>query len=420
MNIRALQQRLINGDWSFLRGSVVVSGGLMVARALGLAYGLVLAHGLKPEGYGYVQYGIALANIMAIVTIPFGQHVMAKYIATHIDNKPVVARYLNIMFIMQIALFLLTLFVSVPILSVANRLDIGYIVVFIGISAFYTYYGLARGFMSNERLVATFLGSNVIQIVVTIIVYLMIGTTSTLPALLIYGLSYFPMLIGVTLAWPLPIHFKIELPTRAEIIALLKFSAPVWIGQLFYLLFTTLDLLLLEQYASQNDVGVYSLAKQLSMIFILNSMGISTVLMPRIARSPREKQRQMVINAFTGYAGLSLAVFVPFVLLYNIAARLVGSAEYAVGPEVYAVVALGVIMQGAQSISEAILMGRGKTAESTFCRFVGVTAAVILGLVLVPSYGMVGAAVAFLAAATLAQILFMIMILRLRGQPVEA
>jgi O-antigen/teichoic acid export membrane protein len=418
--MRALQQKLSNGDWSFLRGSLVVSGGLMVARALGLAYGLVLARGLNPEGYGYIQYGITLANIMAILTIPFGQHVMAKYIASNTENKPQLAHHLNIMFVMQFALFVLTLLIGIPYLSAIGHLDIGYIVVFIGISVFYTYYGLARGFLSNERLVLTFLGSNVIQIIITVIVYLLIGTDSTLPALLIYGLSYFPMLIGVTLFWPLPIQFKIELPTRAEVIALLKFSAPIWVGQLFYLLFTSLDLLLLERFATTHEVGVYSLTKQLSMIFILNSMGTSTVLMPRIAKAPRAEQRKMVINAFTSYAGLSLVVFVPFVLLYNVAARLVGSAEYVIGAEVYAVVALGMIMQGAQSISEAILMGRGKTAESTLCRFIGVVTAVILGLMLVPAYGMIGAAVAFFVAATLAQAAFLIMILQLRGQPVEA
>jgi O-antigen/teichoic acid export membrane protein len=258
--------------------------------------------------------------------------------------------------------------------------------------------------------------------VLTVIVYLMIGSDSTLPALLIYGLSYFPMLIAVTLWWPLPIRIRPEVPSRAEVSELARFSFPVVLGQIFYILFTSLDVLYLERFTNEASVGVYALAKQLGMIFILNSMGISTVLMPRIAKAHSDQHRKLTINAFVSYGLLSVVVFVPFVLLYTTAAQIVGGAEYVVGigPEVYAVIAVGLILQGGHSVSEAILMGRSKTSEASLCRFIGMAMMAVSGWLLVPIYGMAGAALAFALGGLLSQAAFFFMILRLRGTAHDA
>ena len=75
-----------NLDWDFIRGSAALSVGMAVARVLGLAFSLLLAASFSPDDYGIFQYGLMLGLIFCIGTHPFGQHVIARFIAKHSDG----------------------------------------------------------------------------------------------------------------------------------------------------------------------------------------------------------------------------------------------------------------------------------------------------------------------------------------------
>src|SRR5690554_1264536 len=95
-------------DWSLLGDSAVMSVGMAVARGLGFAFFLVLARAFDPAGYGLVQYGISVAGVVAILTMPFGQHVLARFVGKHHADSAHVERIVTNALLVLGGLFVLT------------------------------------------------------------------------------------------------------------------------------------------------------------------------------------------------------------------------------------------------------------------------------------------------------------------------
>lgn len=406
--IISLRNRLAKFDWSMIKGSTLISLAMMAARVLGLLFGVVLARALDPDKYGYVQYGIALAGVFAILTQPFGQHVMARYISHFHDDGEKQREYLNSAWVVLGLLFVGSLLVALPWMALTNNLDVGFIIVYIGFTAFYAYYGLGRGFDSNAHVMAAFLGSNALQLLLTIVVYFMIGTQDTMPALLIYGLVYFPVIALLMWLAPLPLGFKLIMPRREVVIELLKFSAPVWIGHACFTLVMSIDRFFLEAYTGPTAVGVTSFALQLAMVFWFIPMGLNTVLLPRAAKSPRETHGKLMRNAMGLYFGITVPILLGWFLLYNpVAAFISGSEEYALEPLIYGLIAVYTMIMALHGMYDSIFIGRGEPTRATTSRLVGLVVTIVLGFVLVPTYGILGAALMKLAGALVSQGMFM-------------
>jgi O-antigen/teichoic acid export membrane protein len=408
MMIVSLRTKLAKFDWSMLKGSTLVSLALMVARVLGLLFGIVLARALDPDKYGYVQFGIAFAGVLAILTQPFGQHVMARYISRFHNDTKTMHEYLNNAWAVLFMLFVGSLLVAVPVMLLIGSFDVTFIIIYVGFTAFYAYYGLGRGFASNERVMAAFLASNALQLVLTIIVYFVIGTQDTTPALLIYGLVYFPVLAVLMRLMPLPIGFKFTMPRREIVLDLLKFSVPVWIGHACFTLVLALDRFFLEAYRDTQAVGVFSFAVQLGMVFMFVPMGLNTVLLARAAKTPRDQHGKLLRNSMTFYLGSSFPILIGWLLLYNKVAGIVsGGEQYSMEPLVYGLVAVGTILFAMQGVFESVLIGRGTPNQATISRLAGLAVAVGLGFALVPTYGLLGAALMKLGGAGVAVAFFL-------------
>src|SRR5690606_22586690 len=101
-----------------------------------------------------------------------------------------------------------------------------------------------RGFMASRRLLAAYLGSNLVQLIAIIVFYELGSTQSPTPALLIYGLSYLIPIAALQVWRPLPLKLRFGLPDKAITFELLRFTVPVWISHATYIFFTGMDVLL--------------------------------------------------------------------------------------------------------------------------------------------------------------------------------
>ncbi|MBX3065804.1 MAG: oligosaccharide flippase family protein [Anaerolineae bacterium] len=406
-----LSNKLGNFDWKMMRGTTLVSLALMMARVLGLLYGLILTRALSQADYGYVEYGLSLGAILAMLTQPFGQHVLARYIGMYVNDKTKLQEYLNTAWVILAALFIGTMALAFPILAISGKLDIGVVVVYLGTTVFYVYYGLARGYLSNERLMIAFLGSNAIQLVATIIVYKVLNVTDPLPALLIYGLSYLPMLWIMSRFMPLQLGFKLIMPRRDVVVDLLRFSAPIWIGHVCFIVFDSLPTLYLERFTGEEAVGAYGLARRLSMVFMFVSQALAAILLPRTAgMTGRAEQGKLLRNSTIAYLATSLIPLIGWIFLYNPVAEFVSGPQYRLDSAIYIMMALATVIMGVQGLYEAVLMGRGRADLAMGSRIIGTVVAIVIGLWLVPAYGMAGAAITIFIGSAITQVLFMLFI----------
>ncbi len=390
---------MASGTRELFKSSTIISVGVALARLLGFGFSLVLARLLSPDDYGFIQYTLTLAGLVTMLTLPFGQHVLARYIGNVKDKPAELDEFLATAWIILIGLVAVTLLIAIPALWIAGRLSLGLIIVFLGFTLHYTYFGLARGFMASWRLMAAYLGSNVVQIVAIIILYVFMGERSPMPALIIYGASYLLPIALLQLSQPFPVRFRWFVPDRAYVRRILKFSAPIWISHVAYTFYAGLDILLIERFLGTGAVGMYALTKTLTMLLSFVPTGLTTVLLPRVAAGGGESHRTLLRNSI----GLSLATNVLLLIVMLIAyqpfIRFVFGEDYVVPLAVLVMLAFSEIAFGIQGLITAVVVGSGQPYLETMARVVVVIVSVLFGIVFIPTLGLSGAALTSLAGA---------------------
>jgi len=406
---KALKFTISTADWQFIRSSAFLSGGVVIARILGLAFSLVLARVLIPEDYGYVQYALTVAHVMGLLTQPFVQHVVARFVGQYQGDRKQTETLLSTALFIVLVLFGLTLLVSVAVLSSLNHFSWGILAVYFGSTLFYAYYGLVRGLLDNTRLLVCYLGSNFVQIIAVLVIFAVFKSKSTEAALLIFGLSYLLPLTLLQLYAPVPITIRLAWPQRRWLSRLIRFSAPVWLSHAGYIVYLSIDVLLLERFSGTEAVGQYSLTKTLGMVFAFVPWGINTILMPKIAGAPKAQHRRLLLTSILLYIGVSSIMLVAYTALYASFVRLIFGVGYVVGPDIYLVLALGHIVFGMHSIISSVVVGSDRAKAETLSVLVGTGVSVLVAVVLIPEWGAVGAAATVLIGATVALLMYPLM-----------
>jgi O-antigen/teichoic acid export membrane protein len=237
--------------------------------------------------------------------------------------------------------------------------------------------------------------------------------------MLIYGLSYVPMLIALGWLSPLKLGFKVVAPRRDILMELGRFTLPIVIGHLTYIFYTSMDLIFLERFRGDTEVGVFGLLRQLSLVFTFISTGLHTIILPKVASAPGVQHRRMIKNALLMYGVVSGMAAVGFLIFYAPVVEWIWGTQYVTGFEVYSIYMLNAALLGVWGIFESALIGRGDADLSTWARVIGIVPAVLSGLWLVPTYGMAGTSLMMLIGGVVSLGVLAIFILMARRRSAQ-
>lgn len=394
MNVAAnrVRRQFAGFDLSFLTDSTLLTIGIAVARVLGFGFSFILARRLSPDSFGFIQYSITLSGVVAIGTQPFVQHVLARFVGKYQEkDSERLAQTLHAIWVLLLSITALTILIGTPILIVSGNFHIGVLVIFLGSTFFYSYYGLARGFLASRRLAVAYLGSNFVQIIAIFLVYQIGSEQGATPALLIYGLSYLLPVIALQLWRPLPLHFRFKLPDGAILRELVRFSIPVWISHAAFMFYAGMDILLIQRFMDTTSVGLFALTKTLSTLFSFVPMGLVTILLPKVAASAEAEhfsllKRTLLIALIAN--GIALLIYA---LSYRWFVTTLFGPDYLVPVEVMFMLAFAEILFGFHGIITAAVVGGDNPQLETISRIVIVVVAFALGVTLIPRYGLLGA-----------------------------
>lgn len=187
-------------------------------------------------------------------------------------------------------------------------------------------------------------------------------------------------------------------PCRALVGSVLAFGARGQLGDLLWLVNLRFDFLLLDAIAGPAVLGVYAVASKFAELMRLPATAINYVLYPRFAHSPRSQAdadaRRLVwrtaalTGALTPFLAVAAVLLLP--VLYG------ESFRSAVLPACLLLVGLSV--EGAAAVASAHLRGVGRPGTNSLGMAAGVVVTVVLDVLLIPSTGAVGAAIASSAA----------------------
>jgi O-antigen/teichoic acid export membrane protein len=299
-----------------------------------------------------------------------------------------------------VGIFVLTLVLAISALAFLSLQSFGILVVVAGTTIFYAYWGLARGFLASRRLVVAYLGSNLLQLVLTFWLIQFLAIKSVSLALVIYGGTYLLPLALLQITRPLILSFDHHLINWNTIKPILRFSLPIWLSHAMYMLNLTLDILLLKHFCDSETLGRYSLAKTISALFIFIPTGISTILMPRVASLPAKDHNKLLIQSLVLSLVINLGILAVLLLLGNWAVRQFFGAEYLSSSATVLILAAGMIMLGVHAIFSSVQVGKGQANWETISRFVILVVFFTVGWLMIPVQGDLGAAISVLAGGS--------------------
>jgi O-antigen/teichoic acid export membrane protein len=243
------------------------------------------------------------------------------------------------------------------------------------------------------------------------VVYALLGVVFVLgfdtgPVGLVYGViagSLASFLWGVTKLDTRPAR-----PSVASVRSLLSYTKYNVIPALGVQVHNWTDVLIIGLILTQADVGSYEVAWRVAAITLLfpNALGVS--LLPQAsalsARGDRERVGRLISNAlFPSVALVIPAVFGTLVFAESILGLLFGP-EYAAAALVLIVLVAGKVPEAVQVVVGRVLLGIDRPDLVARATVVAAVLNVGLNVVLIPRYGLVGAAVATTLAFTVGMV----------------
>ena len=188
------------------------------------------------------------------------------------------------------------------------------------------------------------------------------------------------------------------------------------VGGVLTLLNLRFDFAILSVLAGPATVGTYAIASKYAELLRLPGLAVSWVVYPRVAG--REG------------AGTAAALYrlLPRAVLGGIACAVpLGASAWFVLPFLYGaaykasvlpalIIIAGLVLEAAAGLATAYLYGTGRPGQNSMAMGIGLLATVGLDLVLIPSFGAVGAAVASAVTYLLTDLALVLMMLRHRSR----
>nr|MDQ4040199.1 oligosaccharide flippase family protein [Actinomycetota bacterium] len=183
--------------------------------------------------------------------------------------------------------------------------------------------------------------------------------------------------------------------------SMLRYGARVQVGSLFQAANTRLDVLILQAYRPLADVGYYIVAQTIAELVITLASAFQTSILPLVARYEGEDRQETTsadsirhYGILAGAATLANAAFGTAVILF------------AYGPEFHPAVTPmlvllpGIWFLGIGMVIQGDLSGRGRPGLSSMLAGMAAVVTVAFDFLLIPPYGVVGAACASVIAYT--------------------
>ncbi len=205
---------------------------------------------------------------------------------------------------------------------------------------------------------------------------------------------------------------------------LLLFSFPLIFAGLAALITSYTDTLMLGYFCTSSEVGVYNAAMPTASLLLIISGSFTVIFMPVVselhARGMENELKKSYSSVTKWVFSLVLPAFILIAFFSDSIMCLMFGSEYIVGATALRVLAFGYFIFSLFSLASSLLQSYGKTGIVMKCSFIGAGANIILNFLLIPVYGVNGAAIATTVSLVLLGILYFLFIYRIKKiQPIK-
>jgi len=194
--------------------------------------------------------------------------------------------------------------------------------------------------------------------------------------------------------WPWPrLHRDITIES-------IRFGLKGHIGRMANMLTWRLDVLILSALASVEVVGLCAVAHKAAELFRPLSASLSFVLRPLIASLSLSEARARGVFLYRRVFAINLAAVVVLAFAGKPLIIHLFGAEFAAAVPAFQILLIGLAAHGADGVLSGYNVGIGRPEFNTYTALAGLVVTVAGNLLFIPSYGLIGAAIASSAAYT--------------------
>jgi len=230
--------------------------------------------------------------------------------------------------------------------------------------------------------------------------------------------SVIGLILAVGLWWSktrrnMPVHAK-----RVEGIDLWKSCFPLWVAAMLSQINLWSGQLMLGAWSSPADVSIFSVAQRTAMLINFLLVAANTVCAPRFAQAYRaggsKELRKITRMASIFMLAAGLPLFLILLIFSDSLLSLFG-ADFKQGALVLRVLAFGQFVNLATGSVAFVLMMTGHESIVRNNLFISACIGLVAGLMLIPFYGILGAAISTTLAISLQNLLGVVSVKRLHG-----
>ncbi len=200
-------------------------------------------------------------------------------------------------------------------------------------------------------------------------------------------------------------HYLNRIPNQAErypkynfnLKKTLNITVPMMLTNSLFLIMSWMDILMLSAFKTQADVGVYNTTLKISAVIGITLVAISSIAAPKIAelhvQKDKDKFKRFVKQTSFINFSLSFPIFIVIILFPEFLLGLFGE-EFLKGASTLIILSIGQIFGAFSGATIHILNMTGHEKISQNILLSTAMINLILNYILVPKYGIVGAAVA--------------------------
>ena len=413
-----------------LKGSFIILIGTIIFRIGGYLYRVLMQYLLGVEGYGILSLVIPFQWILILIAVAGLPPAVAKYVSEYLAKddkfmvKQVIITSLKIMLVMSIIFTGLFFFIARPL---ADYLNCGPEVVILFqavsfIAPFSVILGLFRGVFQGYQRMTDIMITRVVEQIFMIslaVVFILAGfyvlgaVIGSIMGFAIAALS--AVLIFRKYIWDgLKNVKKPEIPVNEYKLAkkLLIFSSPIIITGLAELTLFDTGTYIIKLFMDFSSVGYYNIASPVARLPLVISSSVAVALLPAaseaLALNGSELVKKYVIHSYR-YLFMVLLPLCAVVIIFGqpIMHLLFPNAPlaYNFAGTAMSILVIGMAFFSIYGISASVLQGAGKPYPAMFYLVIGTVSNLILSLLLVPMYGLNGAAIATMLASFIVMVL---------------
>ncbi len=364
---------------------------------LSLIIGIVVTRYLGPENIGIMTYAIAIyAIIFAISTLGLDDFIIKNVVADRVNAPKVLGSAFFLRTVTSVLLFISALIYSY--LTISSEKMFPIIIIISASVLLQPITSIQICFMSdvnNKLKTLSYLIGATIAAVIKIA--LIVANAS----LIYFALIYFFELLLISITTLIIFHrnnysFDDWTINKEEVICLIKKALPLSLTMIVHTLFVKIDVLMIEHYLTNIDLGIYSVAIRLMETWVFIPIFMTTSFMPSLIDCKacdnskydrRIKQLLSLLIWFSICLGLATTLLSTQIVSILFGEAFLGAAQP------LTIIIWVILFVSVLQVTVKKMIIENNTFGIMIRPIVGLALNVCLNIILIPKYGIKGAAI---------------------------